>query len=57
MENLSTVHPEVVERLRDVLVAWYTDRPEGAAPGEPLDVEALDPGSRALLEALGYIEP
>jgi arylsulfatase A-like enzyme len=54
--NLAALHPDVVERLSAVLVSWYADRPREAQAGEALDIETLDPGSRALLEALGYLE-
>jgi len=55
--NLAAEHPDVVERLRAVLAAWYADKPAAAAAGEALDIEALSPANRALLEALGYLSP
>jgi hypothetical protein len=55
--NVAARHPEVVERLGQVLADWYATRPEGFDRGAKLDVERLDSRSRGLLEALGYLEP
>lgn len=55
--NVAAAHQNVVERLVEALDSWYASRPERIESGEALDVEALDSGSRALLEALGYLQP
>ena len=57
LHNLADSRPDIVARLSEVLQSWYADRPKPTDAGEVLDVETLDPGSRALLEALGYLEP
>jgi arylsulfatase A-like enzyme len=54
--NLAAGQPEVVDHLKHELERWYADRPQNPNVGEALDIEHLDPGSRKMLEALGYLE-
>jgi arylsulfatase A-like enzyme len=54
--NLAARHPEIVTRLGRALERWYANRSEPAAIGRELDVEQLDPRSREMLEALGYLQ-
>jgi arylsulfatase A-like enzyme len=51
LENLSSVHPEVVERLRAELSALIEGAPEQATGART----AIDPKTAAQLEALGYM--
>jgi arylsulfatase A-like enzyme/Flp pilus assembly protein TadD len=51
LENLSSIHPEVVERLRAELSALIEEAPEQAAGART----AIDPETAAQLEALGYM--
>jgi tetratricopeptide (TPR) repeat protein len=51
LENLSSVHPEVVERLRAELSALIEEAPEQAAGART----AIDLETAAQLEALGYM--
>jgi tetratricopeptide (TPR) repeat protein len=51
LENLSSVHPEVVERLRAELSALIQEAPEKASGART----AIDPATAAQLEALGYM--
>ena len=57
-EDLALRHPDVVSRLALELDDWFGDGMAKDAPGraQPLDVDALDPANRKMLEALGYIE-
>jgi len=51
LENLSSVHPEVVERLRAELSALIEGAPKQASGART----AIDPETAAQLEALGYM--
>jgi tetratricopeptide (TPR) repeat protein len=51
LENLSSVHPEVVERLRAELTALIEEAPERASGAR----RAIDSATAAQLEALGYM--
>jgi arylsulfatase A-like enzyme/Tfp pilus assembly protein PilF len=51
LENLSTVHPEVVERLRTELSVLIERAPQQASGA----LTAIDPATAAQLEALGYM--
>jgi tetratricopeptide (TPR) repeat protein len=51
LENLSSVHPEVVERLRAELSALIEEAPEQASGART----AIDQETAAQLEALGYM--
>lgn len=58
LHNLAALRPDLVDELAAVLDAWYGG---GFATGskarvDEFDVEGLDPTSRKMLEALGYIE-
>ena len=51
LKNLSTVHPDVVERLRAELSALIEEAPQQAAGART----AINPETAAQLEALGYM--
>ena len=51
LENLSSVHPEVVERLRAELTALIEEAPERASGAR----RAIDSATAAQLETLGYM--
>jgi tetratricopeptide (TPR) repeat protein len=51
LENLSSTHPDVVERLRAELTALIEGAPEQASGART----AIDPETAAQLEALGYM--
>jgi arylsulfatase A-like enzyme/Flp pilus assembly protein TadD len=51
LKNLSSTHPEVVERLRAELLALIEEAPEKASGART----AIDPETAAQLEALGYM--
>jgi arylsulfatase A-like enzyme len=55
-ENLASQHPEILERLRQELNNWYLENTRRAEIGPELDLESLDPRSREMLKALGYLE-
>jgi hypothetical protein len=55
-ENLASQHPEILERLRQELNNWYLENTRRAEIGPELDFESLDPRSREMLKALGYLE-
>ena len=47
---------EIAERLRKRLHHWYFDANDRDELGDEVDLEALDPKSREMLKALGYID-
>ncbi|MDJ0852510.1 MAG: sulfatase [Myxococcota bacterium] len=55
IENVAAAHPEVVRRLGEALVRWDAAGARLGELGEELDPASLDAGSRAMLEALGYL--
>ena len=55
--NVASEHPDVVVRLVAALGHWAATGGELAQPGAERKPEALDPASREMLQALGYLEP
>ena len=53
LKNLSSIHPEVVERLRAELLALIEEAPEQASGART----AIDPETAAQLEALAHDVP
>jgi arylsulfatase A-like enzyme len=56
LTNRAAEQPELVARLRGALERWYAGADRATRPGDELRVETLDPRSREMLEALGYLE-
>jgi arylsulfatase A-like enzyme len=54
--NLVRRNSEIAERLRKRLHHWYFDANDRDELGDEVDLEALDPKSREMLKALGYID-
>jgi arylsulfatase A-like enzyme len=52
--NVAREHPEVVARLFAVVEQWYAGGPGTVPAGEEIDLDALAPEAREMLEALGY---
>jgi arylsulfatase A-like enzyme len=55
VNNLVSVRPDIVSNLREVLQDWFTGGARWEQRGEEIDLQALSPEERAMLEALGYI--
>lgn len=54
--NLAADYPEIAERLRGELLAWYAMNARVAAGGAQAEEAVLSDEERAHLEALGYVE-
>jgi arylsulfatase A-like enzyme len=52
--NVARDNPDVVRRLFAVLEQWYEGGPGTVPAGEEIDLDALAPEAREMLEALGY---
>ncbi len=48
-------HPQVAERLRGALARYARTARPTPEDGDALDLEAIDPETRRMLRALGYL--